>query len=213
MVIADETRVRLNREAWITAALEIVASKGVEAVAVEPLAERLGVTKGSFYWHFRDRDELIAAALGHWAVERTAERMRELLSIPDPRHRLAYLLGSGELRVDPIDVQLVSSLSRPDVVSLLRDHHRTWLEFAENLYSQLCIPESEAKLRGLLAYGSYLGLVVLSATNPDDLHRVLGGVEGATIVDLLNFDGRGPCAHWNPTPPTLTGPDADPTPT
>ena len=51
-------KARLSREDWIVGALELLAEKGAAAVAVEPLATRLGVTKGSFYWHFRDLAEL-----------------------------------------------------------------------------------------------------------------------------------------------------------
>ena len=57
---------RLSREDWERAALEAMADAGVAAVAVEPLARRLGVTKGSFYGFFANRDELIEAALSRW---------------------------------------------------------------------------------------------------------------------------------------------------
>ena len=54
---------RLSRQAWVQAALEALAEGGLAAVAVEPLAARLGATKGSFYWHFANRDALSSAAL------------------------------------------------------------------------------------------------------------------------------------------------------
>ena len=61
---------RLSAEDWAQAALDLIAEQGVAAVAVEPLARRLGVTKGSFYWHFPSRDALLSAALERWeAVE------------------------------------------------------------------------------------------------------------------------------------------------
>lgn len=63
---------RLNREAWIEAALAALAAAGIDAVRVEPLAKRLGVTKGGFYWHFRDRADLLAAILAHWQRGRMA---------------------------------------------------------------------------------------------------------------------------------------------
>ena len=56
----------LSREAWGEAALEALAAGGLEAVAVEPLARRLGVTKGSFYWHFPSREALLREALALW---------------------------------------------------------------------------------------------------------------------------------------------------
>ena len=48
---------RLSREGWLARALEVLGKKGAGQLAVESLARQLGVTKGSFYWHFRDRDD------------------------------------------------------------------------------------------------------------------------------------------------------------
>src|ERR671922_6013 len=79
----------LSRERWIAAALDALADGGMAAVAVEPLAARLGVTKGSFYWHFRDRDELLTAALQEWERTGTEELIKRLDQIADPRERLA----------------------------------------------------------------------------------------------------------------------------
>lgn len=83
---------RLSAAAWTEAAMRVLAKEGVEAVRVEPLARAMGVTKGSFYWHFSDRRELLDSVLSDWeqlatvqvieAVERAsdepADRLREL---------------------------------------------------------------------------------------------------------------------------------------
>jgi AcrR family transcriptional regulator len=53
----------LSKADWTEAALDALAGDGLSNVAVEPLARRLGATKGSFYWHFANRAELIAATL------------------------------------------------------------------------------------------------------------------------------------------------------
>jgi AcrR family transcriptional regulator len=57
---------RLGREAWLEAALDTLAGGGVGDIRVELLAKTLGVTKGSFYWHFRDRGALLEALLAQW---------------------------------------------------------------------------------------------------------------------------------------------------
>ncbi|BBX30117.1 TetR/AcrR family transcriptional regulator [Mycolicibacterium alvei] len=67
---------RLSAEDWVCAALEALGRSGCAGVAVEPLAATLGVTKGSFYSHFRDRDELLRAALGRWRDDDTARLER-----------------------------------------------------------------------------------------------------------------------------------------
>lgn len=54
---------KLGRYDWLTARLQVLAESGIEAVRVEPLAKLMNVTKGSFYWHFRNREDLLEAML------------------------------------------------------------------------------------------------------------------------------------------------------
>src|SRR5262245_51259246 len=54
------------------------ADAGLAAVAVEPLATRLGTTKGSFYWHFRSREALLEAALARWEEQTTTAVLDEI---------------------------------------------------------------------------------------------------------------------------------------
>ena len=61
-----EPKGRLSAVDWEEAALATLAESGLGTVAVESLARRLGVTKGSFYWHFATREALIKAALERW---------------------------------------------------------------------------------------------------------------------------------------------------
>jgi AcrR family transcriptional regulator len=81
-----------GREAWISAALEVLASEGVDAVRVELLARKLKITKGSFYHHFKDRDELHAAMLERWMQRLVVEWIAELDRTEDPRARFAQLM-------------------------------------------------------------------------------------------------------------------------
>ena len=75
-------RPRLSSEDWVRAAADALGRHGVSGVAVEPLADELGVTKGSFYSHFRDRDELLRSALATWR-DAEAARVAELRSGSD----------------------------------------------------------------------------------------------------------------------------------
>src|SRR5918997_3979362 len=82
----------LGKEDWIREALFAIAEGGSAAVAGEPLAKRLGATKGSFYWHFADRGALVAEALDYWEREHTDAAIAAVEEIADPRERLATLL-------------------------------------------------------------------------------------------------------------------------
>src|SRR5512145_1401917 len=76
---------RLSADDWAAAALDLIAEQGVAAVAVEPLARRLGVTKGSFYWHFPSREALLSAALERWELVEQETVWGQLESFSDPR--------------------------------------------------------------------------------------------------------------------------------
>ena len=56
----------LQPDDWIRAAFARLAAEGIEAVRIELLARDLGVSKGSFYWHFQDREELLAKMFDRW---------------------------------------------------------------------------------------------------------------------------------------------------
>ena len=62
---------RQSKKSWLDAALKALASGGVDKVRVESLAKNLGVTKGSFYWHFKDREQFLDELLSFWAEQST----------------------------------------------------------------------------------------------------------------------------------------------
>lgn len=83
---------RLSREHWVNAALRLLIGRGVDAVRVEPLAKALKVTKGSFYWHFVDRQALLQAMLDTWQSKATDAIIAEVETRGgDTRTRLANL--------------------------------------------------------------------------------------------------------------------------
>lgn len=58
-------------EIWLDAAYDLLVEGGVEAVKVMPLAERLGLSRTSFYWHFPDREALLAGLVARWQAKNT----------------------------------------------------------------------------------------------------------------------------------------------
>ena len=85
-----ETR-RLSREDWLAAALEVLKSEGVEKVNIVRIARDLGVTSGSFYWHFKDRNDLLRSLLEFWVSSQT-EAILEKASQGTPSERLFKLM-------------------------------------------------------------------------------------------------------------------------
>ena len=88
-----QTRPRLSADDWLQGGLLLLAEEGLAAVKVEPLAARLGVTKGSFYWHFEDLPGFLAAMAGSWCDLRDAEVAAFEAEAPaDPVERLRALM-------------------------------------------------------------------------------------------------------------------------
>lgn len=81
----------LTRDDWVLASLAALAEGGIDSVRVERLAKRLNVSKGSFYWHFSDRSDLLSALLDLWEKDFTAQLIGNVSSMPTPRARLLAL--------------------------------------------------------------------------------------------------------------------------
>jgi AcrR family transcriptional regulator len=159
----------LSKSDWAEEALVVLASDGLTAVAVEPLARRLETTKGSFYWHFTSRAELVAATLDLWERRATAELIERIEAIADPRERLTELATGAYTRAARGNAytSLLAAASEPKVRALLERVTRTQLEFLERLYRDLGMPAGEAGPYARLAYTVYLGISQLRHADPD----------------------------------------------
>ncbi|QEV17676.1 TetR/AcrR family transcriptional regulator [Streptomyces alboniger] len=178
---------RLSADDWADAALTAIGEGGLAAVAVEPLAVRLGTTKGSFYWHFAGRDALIEAALDRWAKLHTEGVITQVEAEPDPRKRIRLLFAEAITTATSgsLEVSLLATAGHPQVAAALRKVTERRVAYVAELFARLGFPEAEARRRGLLAYSVYLGHTQLGHAVPS----VLPGEDelGAYIDDGLDL--------------------------
>jgi len=180
---------RLGPDDWCEAALVAVAKGGLDAIAVEPLARQLGVSKGSFYWHFKNRDALVAATAKRWERIRTEEVIAGVAAISDPRERLRVLFnGAFGRRPDAgrIEAAFVSSRESSAVGPVLRRVPKRRVAFIADAFHELGFNDAEARCRATVAYGAYVGLFVMRHTNPAAVPARTGSVE-AFVTDLTNL--------------------------
>jgi AcrR family transcriptional regulator len=160
---------RLGRDDWIAAALAAIADGGLAAVAVEPLAARLGATKGSFYWHFENRDALAEAAIGHWEKETTTDVAAEITAARDaPASQFRRLVVSVIERAeqDRVGPALLASAAHPVVGPALERVTAARLSLIAIVLGRLGFSPAEARRRALLAYSAYLGHAQLAHSTP-----------------------------------------------
>ena len=182
---AARQRSLLGRDQWIGAAVDALIRGGLSAVAVEPLAVSLGVTKGSFYWHFENRDALIAALLEQWELLGTERIIAELDAVADPAARLRALLQVSLRDVSHLRAEAsLSAAARagdPLVAPVVERVMRRRLAYTAQLYTALGVGRAEAARMAVVAYGAYLGGVQLAAQG------LLGTGERALRSQIATF--------------------------
>lgn len=155
---------RLSADDWAQAALDIIAEQGVTAVAVEPLARRLGVTKGSFYWHFPSRDALLQAALEKWEQFEQENVFGSLAELPDPRQRLRALFQvvAHEVKPHAVYSELLKALDHPAVRPVIDRVSRRRMDYLAVAFRQAGLSSTDARHRARLAYAAYVGFLQLA---------------------------------------------------
>ena len=163
---------------WTQAALEALRKGGVAGVRVERLAEDIGLTKGSFYWHFRGRGELLEALLEFWAREMTEaefERISEVKGglVPRLLTLAEDVLDKGMGRYDPA----VRAWARADrkVAAAVAQVDRRRVRALTGFFEEGGFTPAEARTRARLFYTFLLGepQVRAPAREPAELKRMV----------------------------------------
>jgi AcrR family transcriptional regulator len=190
----EMAQVQLTADDWTRAALAALGEGGLAAVAVQPLAAQLGVTKGSFYWHFENRDALITAALERWEQLTTDGTIALLEAEPDPAQRLRLLFERVSFSAQHYKVEIgVRSASDNEIVAaVLGRVERRRLDYTIALFEQIGFSADEAVRRGTLGYTAYVGHSEIAGRLPGLLPLQSRGALSQyveTVLELL-LSGR-----------------------
>ncbi|WP_447592117.1 TetR/AcrR family transcriptional regulator [Aquipseudomonas campi] len=162
------SRTNLTREDWIQAAQSVLVKSGVDAVRVDTLAKELKITRGSFYYHFKSRGELLEGILGNWrarATEDVIHHLRNAQTSPQQQlQRLLELPFHGQTAREAAAIELgIRAWARRDKQARQAidevDRHR--LSYIESLLMQGHMDESEARDRAYLIYAYQISLSLL----------------------------------------------------
>ncbi len=161
--VKKKERSTLSAGDWEQQALVLMAEKGIRAVAIESLARRMGVTKGSFYWHFPNRDALLEQSLLRWEKHDEASLQASLGAIADPRERLrSFFRQSGrEQLTHDVYSSLLSAADHPKVEPLLGRVAERRMKRIEAAFGEIGFSPEEASHRARLTYSTYLGFLQL----------------------------------------------------
>ncbi|HEX6707872.1 MAG TPA: TetR/AcrR family transcriptional regulator [Albitalea sp.] len=166
---SPRSRASLTPDDWIAGATVLLTDHGIDSVRVDVLAKQLGVTRGSFYWHFKDRDDLLRCVLNAWrdaATEQIIERfegehadpralIKELISLPF-RGRAAERAARIELAIRAWARRDAMARQAVDEVDARR------ISYHAQCFSALGFRIAEARARAFALYAYEVAESILS---------------------------------------------------
>lgn len=174
----------LARADWIAAARTVLAEKGVAGVRVEVLARSLGVSKGSFYWHFKNRQELLDALLQAWAdaTDAIISKGQQCSSAAEQLHQL---FQSIEAAGGTSGEDMVQAWAKQDAKVAAKVQHveQKRLAYLQAIFARAGFAQDQATQRAEISYLAFLGYAFKHA-NDDAFSLALADL-GQEIQDIF----------------------------
>jgi AcrR family transcriptional regulator len=170
----------LDIQAWVEAAFDALAQGGIDAVRIDPLAKSLGVTRGSFYWHFKDRAALHTAMLKDWrkrASYQIGSRIESRTSSPDERLRQNLALPKSSpsaRRGAAIEFAIrLWSLRDKEAAQAVKHIDHVRLQYYAKLYGEMGFSIEDARRRAFLFYATLMGEAIIVTDEQTDVRDEL----------------------------------------
>jgi len=166
---AGATNSRLSVDGWVQEGFRVLAEEGVKALTLGRLCSRLGVTKGSFYWHFADMNAYRTALIDTWAAVRDADRGAfEGLASEPPRQRLSRMMTA---LVGPRHWMLERAMrewarSEPAVAAAVRASDRRVVAAVRQAFLDDGFEPQQAEMRANATFAAGIGFLHLSGSRP-----------------------------------------------
>lgn len=173
-----------SRDDWTAAGLTHLGDVGVDKVRVDRIAATLGVTKGSFYWHFKDREELLTAIVDGWETKHTEDVINQVVSSGLDSHGRARQLWNLTNGDPSIQAELaIRDWARRDegIASRVQRVDDRRLGYVESLLAELDLPAAEIPARALLLYSLLFSDYLIATSHPTHTRRQMV----ADALDLL----------------------------
>ena len=160
MATASTALRRLAREDWLLQGIETLRGGGIDEVRVEPMARKLGVTKGSFYWHFKDRGEFLDGLLEYWETEMT-DKIRGHVAHAEgqpQRQLLALLEHIVNEEINRYDAAVRAwALYDERAAKVVRRVDERRLAYVRQLFLDMGFSPEQAEIRSRMSYHYVVG--------------------------------------------------------
>ncbi|HEV2305254.1 MAG TPA: TetR/AcrR family transcriptional regulator [Candidatus Acidoferrales bacterium] len=158
---------RLDRRSWVSAAIDVLCSAGLQAIRVEALAKKLDISKGSFYWHFKNREDLLEAILEEWQTRQSDWNAGGGLQNPVERWTKLFDIFAkpGYARLE----LAVSAWARQNenVARRVADADHKRVEYLSSIFREIGFSHSQAAEWANAVFFLYLGWMDRTMRDPE----------------------------------------------
>ncbi len=163
-------RNQLQRFDWLQAALEIFVAEGIDEVRITRLADELGVTRGSFYWHFANRNDLIDALVAFWREKNTRAIVNAIEDVASLSEGIFNFFETC-LDVDSFDPRLDLAIREwarrsQRIREALDAEDNARIQALSDFYSRFGYPMPQAFIRARVIYFAQIGFYALDVREP-----------------------------------------------
>jgi AcrR family transcriptional regulator len=158
---------RLTAQDWIDFAAATLAREGFESLKADVLARKLGVSRGSFYWHFADLGTFHAAVIEHWRRTTTEAIIADIEQHDSRERRLDALLRRAFARGAGVEIRMRAwADANPVAQHAVAEIDRRRQDYLVQLLVEAGVSPPQATARAQLLYWTYLGAAVSRARIP-----------------------------------------------
>ncbi|WP_314091603.1 TetR/AcrR family transcriptional regulator [Shinella sp. M31] len=159
---------RGSQEGWLEAAYEALLESGVDSVKILPLAKRLNLSRTSFYWFFKDREELLNALIARWREKNTGNMVKRseayAESLPEAMLNVFDCWLDKDLFDSPFEFAVRSwALQSEDILQEVRRADQTRLEALIRMFMRFGYDETAADVRARTTYLVQIGYISMQA--------------------------------------------------
>jgi|SoiMethySBSTD1v2_1073268.scaffolds.fasta_scaffold478726_1 AcrR family transcriptional regulator len=173
---------RLTKSDWIEHGLRTLANGGANALKVGPMATKLKVSRGSFYWHFRDIADFRSQVLQSWQERMTDQVIRELEAAKAEPDRLKHLMRRAFVTKRSLDRAIRSwAAEDKDVATIVASVDARRVAYIAKLLVAAGVESRRALPRAAFMYWAYLGQVIVM----DPRHSSISALAMDDISDLF----------------------------
>ncbi|MEJ5022762.1 TetR/AcrR family transcriptional regulator [Ochrobactrum vermis] len=159
---------RGSTDGWLEAAYQALLESGVDSVKIQPLAKKLNLSRTSFYWFFKDREELLSALIRLWRDKNTGGIVRQSEAYAESIAEAMLNVFDCWLNNDLFDSKFEFAvrswaLQSPDILEEVRDADRVRIEAIKQMFVRFGLTDISADVRARTTYLVQIGYISMQS--------------------------------------------------